>query len=622
MVSLFRTRRFLPLFLTQFTGAFNDNFFKSALLMLITFKLGGANSEWLVNVAAGVFILPFFLFSAIAGEISDRFDRAGIARVLKGIELVLMCCLPVLWWVKGTVAFLVFLFLMGTHSAFFGPIKYALLPQELREEELVAGNAYVEAGTYLAILMGTLLGTVLVMKAHGEAMVIGVLIFSGVFGCATSLFIPKVGAANPGLRISPNFLRETWRSIQYVRENRTVFLSILGISWFWLTGAVYLAQFPTLCKVTLNVSDGVVSLFLVVFSVGIGAGSVCCNKLLKGVIAATYVPVACLGMAVFSIAFYVALLLWVPGSETVGVAAFLRSPLAWVMCVVLFCFSFLGGVYTVPLYALMQHRTESGILARVVAGNNILNALFMVTAAVVCALLLRMGLPLPALFLLVGVLTLGVTAVVMRLVPRGLSHIVLRAIFRLFFRMRIEGLERYASVAGEKLIVTPNHVSLLDGFLIAALLPGRIGFAVDEEWMQKWFMKIMSRLIYAVPVSSTNPLAIRMLMSELKSGRTLVIFPEGRITTTGSLMPLHPGAAMLAHKTGAMILPVHIAGAERSVFSYLKGKIKRALFPKITLTVRTATLLTPPAEAKGEELRRALLEQHRTLMSWENASMR
>ncbi|MCL1887926.1 MAG: MFS transporter [Kiritimatiellaeota bacterium] len=620
MTPLFSTRRFLPLFLTQFTGAFNDNFFRSAVLMLISYRMGlpAKYSETLINMAMGVFMLPYFLFSTLAGEIADKYNRAKIAWVVKVVELGIMCCLPLLLVVQDEFVFLAFLFVMGAQSTFFSPVKYALLPLELRDDELVAGNAYIEAGTYLAILIGTICGTLLVMRANGEAIVVGMLIVSGLAGVATSWFIPSVPAANPKLRVNLNFIGETWRIIQYVWGDRVIWWAILGISWFWVVGSVFLAQFPALCKTTLRVSETVVSLFLVLFAVGIGMGSLLCNRLLKGVLTLAYVPMASLGMAVSAGAFYFLTRLWTPiepaGGGMAGILDFAREPLAWGMCLCLVFFTMCCGLYNVPQYVLMQSRTRPEILARVIAGNNIINSFFMVLAAGVCALLLHLGLPLPALFLVVGVLSLGVAAAAAKMIPRALSQVFLRAVFKVFFRLKMEGLEHFAAVAGDRVVVTPNHVSLLDGFLVSALLPGRIGFAIDEGWMRKWFMKILARLIYAVPVSTTSPLAMRALMAELRSGRTLVVFPEGRITTTGALMPLRPGAAMLAHKTDAWIVPVHIAGAERSYFSYLGGKIKRIPFPRITLTIGAPQKPAPPAGAQGVELRRALLEQHRAMM--------
>ena len=622
MTNLFRTRRFLPLFLTQFTGAFNDNFFRSAVLILIAYEMGFPQkySETLLNMAMGVFMLPYFLFSSLAGEIADKYGRARIAWMVKGWELLIMCSLPVLLLWQNEMFFLGFLFVMGAQSTFFSPVKYSLLPLQLRKDELVAGNSYIEAGTYLAILIGTICGTMVIRQAHGTMIVVGVLILSGVAGLATSLLIPSVPAANPGLKIHLNIARETWNIIRYVGQDRTVFWAIMGISWFWLVGSVFLTQFSALCKTTLCVTEGVVSLFLVLFAVGIGIGSLLCNRLLRGVLTVAYVPVASFGMAVFAVAFYAMTRRWTPitpAGELAGVLAFFREPLGWGMCASLMLFTMCCGLFNVPLYVLMQSRTRPEILARVVAGNNILNSLGMVVAAGVCAALLQTGLALPKIFLVVGVLSLGVTYAAARMIPRGVSQTLLRVLFKACFGLRMEGLERFAKVAGEKVIVTPNHVSLLDGFLIWALLPGRIGFAVDEGWMRKWFMKILGRITCAVPVSTTNPLTVRRLMAELKSGRMLVIFPEGRITTTGSMTPLQAGAAVLAHKLDAWILPVRIAGAERSLFSYLRGKIKRTMFPRITLTVGEPRKIAAPAGLQGAALRRELAGQHLEMMTGE-----
>ena len=620
--------------MTQFTGAFNDNFFRSALVMLIMYKMFNTPehekyARTLVNMAAGFFMLPYCLFSTLAGEVADKFERVKIGQCLKGIELLMMCCLPLLWLARegvnvfglfvlqGEFVFLAFLFLMGTHSTFFSPIKYSLLPLELRKNELVAGNAYLEAGTQLAILSGVLLGTLLVMRQHGEAIVMGTLVFSGILGVCTSLFIPKVRAGNPELKVHWNILRETFRIVGHVRQDRAVFWSIMGISWFWVVGLVFLTQFSPLCKNTLHVTENVMSLFLVLFAMGIGIGSVLCNRLLKGVLSMAYVPVASFGMAVSAIAFYVMTRHWTPVASVqplANITEFLSVPLAWGMCLSLFFFTLCCGIYNVPLYVLMQSRAPKEFIARVIAGNNIINSFFMFVAAGVCALLLHAGMPLPLIFLVTGILCLGVTAALLRSIPRALSQVLLRAFFKVFFRLRVEGLENFGAVQNQKVIVTPNHVSLLDGFLICALLPGRIGFAIDEDWMRKWFMKIIGRLVYALPVSTTNPLAVRRLMAELNAGRTVIIFPEGRITTTGALSPLQPGAAVLAHKTGAWIVPVRIEGAERSLASYLRGKVKRTLFPKITLTVGEPQKLEAPAELQGAVLRRALVERHRAMM--------
>jgi len=361
----------------------------------------------------------------------------------------------------------------------------------------------------------------------------------------------------------------------------------------------------------------VMSLFLVLFAMGIGIGSVLCNRLLKGVLSMAYVPVASFGMAVSAIAFYIMTRHWTPvagAGELAGISEFLSVPMAWGMCLSLFLFTLCCGIYNVPLYVLMQSRAPKEFIARVIAGNNIINAFFMFVAAGVCALLLYAGMSLPVIFFVTGILCLCITAVLLRMIPRALSQVFLRAFFKLFFRLRVEGLENFGAVQNQKVIVTPNHVSLLDGFLICALLPGRIGFAIDEAWMQKWFMKIIGRMIYALPISTTNPLAVRTLINELNSGRTVIIFPEGRITTTGSLSPLQPGAAVLAHKTDAWVVPVHISGAERSLCSYLRGKIKRTLFPKIIMTVGKAQKLEAPAELQGAALRRALVEQHKKMM--------
>ncbi len=388
-MSLLRTRRFLPLFLTQFLGAFNDNLLKNALVMLVTYRIAaqtGENAQLLVTLAAGLFILPFFLFSATAGQLADKFDRARLTRIIKIAEIVIMLFAAAGFALENTWFLLFVLFCMGTHSTFFGPIKYALLPQHLQGEELLPGNAYIEAGTFLAILLGTLLGGVLILQSGGVWLISSALLSVALLGYLASRHIPPAPPPEPALVINRNPWRETWRIVGFARADKRVFRCILGISWFWLVGATFLSQFPPYVKDVLHAEAAVVTLFLTVFSVGIGVGSFLCNKLLRGHISSAYVSLAALGMAAFGVDLYFASLH--------GGASGLPH-----IVLDLFAIAVSAGLYIVPLYAIMQHESEAAHRARIIAANNVINALFMVAAALFTLLMLSFSFTIPQVFL-------------------------------------------------------------------------------------------------------------------------------------------------------------------------------------------------------------------------------
>ena len=408
--ALLRTRRFLPLFLTQFLGAFNDNFFKSALVMLITFRLAeesGLDPRILVNVAAGVFILPFFLFSAPAGDLADRYDRAYLMRCVKFAEIVIMGAAAVGFQLQNMWVLLAVLFLMGAQSTFFSPAKFSILPQHLEEDELIAGNGLIQTGTYLAILTGTISGGLLILAPGGLRWVSAGVVAVAAIGWWTSLFIPPTQPVDPYRRISVNVVRKTAALVANVYPRRDVFWSVIGISWFWLVGATFLAQFPTYARLVLGADEQVATLFLAVFSMGIGLGSMACNAVLKGEVSVRYVPAAAVGISLASA------LLWLvshreplaPGLPAIGVGAFLAVPANLAVLACLFAISFCGGLYIVPLYAAIQYLTPEDRMAGVIACSNVTDSLFMVVSAVGSGFLLTAGLEIPQIFLVMAVLT-------------------------------------------------------------------------------------------------------------------------------------------------------------------------------------------------------------------------
>ncbi len=584
--ALFGTRRFLPLALTQFLGAFNDNLFKNALVILITYVLAqrsGLNAQVLVVLAGGIFILPFFLFSATAGQLADKYDKAWLTRWIKLAEILFMLMAAAGFYLHSVGLLMAVLFLMGTHSTFFGPIKYGILPDHLHEDELVAGNALIETTTFLAILGGTLLGGLAILAEGGVTLVSALVIAVAVAGWLVSRFIPATQPVVPGMRVGLNLFRETWAIIRHARGNRAVFLCILGISWFWMVGATFLSLFPTLGKDVMGANEQVVTLFLIAFSVGIALGSLLCNRLLKGQVHATYAPLGALGISLFAVDLYLASQHFsTSGGELIGVADFLRRPAAWRVLADLMGVAVSGGLFIVPLYAMVQQRSEPSHRARNIAANNVVNALFMVVGAAISAALLERGATVPELFLLMALLNGVVVVYVTRLLPGALVKAFMAWVLDVLYRVEVQGL-KHVQQAGDRVVIVANHLSFLDAALIAAYVPDDLTFAIDTHIAQHRLIRFFLGLAKTFPMDPTNPLAIRSLVAAVKRGEKVVIFPEGRITVTGALMKVYEGPGMIADKAGAKVLPVRLEGAQYTPFSRLKGKVRLRWFPKISV---------------------------------------
>ncbi len=397
----------MPLFLTQFLGAFNDNFFKSSLMMLITYKLGeasGIDSRILVNVAAGIFILPFFVFAAPASDLADKLDRSSLMRYVKFAEIIVMSGAALGYYLNDLILLMVVLFLMGAQSAFFSPAKYSILPQHLNEDELIAGNGLIQMGTYLAILSGTISGGLLILKPNGILMVGTIAILIAFSGWVTSLFIPPTKPIDVNRKVSPRLIKRTLEMFEEVTPMKNVFYSMLAISWFWLVGATFLAQFPTYAKTILGANENVATSFLGIFSLGIGLGSMACNSILKGEITTKYVPASAYGIAIASI------FLWYVSDRppvennniAIGIYEFFSNPANIMIPLCLFVIAFCGGLYIVPLYAVMQNKSPESKLAGVIACSNISDSIFMAVAAVGASVLIAFGVSIPQIFFIMG----------------------------------------------------------------------------------------------------------------------------------------------------------------------------------------------------------------------------
>jgi acyl-[acyl-carrier-protein]-phospholipid O-acyltransferase/long-chain-fatty-acid--[acyl-carrier-protein] ligase len=614
LVSLVATRRFAPLFVTQFLGAFNDNLLKSALGIFVTYRLAertGLTASALVMIAGGLFIAPFFLFSGASGTLADRVDKAVIARWVKIAEIGIMAIGGWGLWYESIPALLVALFCLGTHSTVFGPIKYALLPQHLAEHELVAGNALIEAGTFLAILLGTIVGGSVVLITNGALVVGGCGIAAAMVGALSARAIPPAPPAT-AVTATPRLLHDSIAVVRHAAANRRLWLPILAISWFWLFGATIVSGLPTLAKDVLFADEHVVTLMLALFAIGVGLGSVVAERLLHGNLSGRFVPFAALGMGIFSID-----LLWASaghtaGSALVGGATFMRDARNWRVLVDLLGLAMAGGLFCVPLYALLQHESEPAHRARVIAANNIINALFMTVGSVAAAGLLAKGVSISAVIAICGAATLIVAIASGWMLRRELVKAAVRLVLRLLYRVEVQGLEHVKDVL-PRAVIAANHASFLDGLLLGALLPGDPVFAVDTFIAKQWWAKPFLALCNAQPVDPTNPLSIRAMIRAVDNGSPCIIFPEGRITTTGALMKVYEGPALIAERTGVPLVPVRIDGVEFTPFSRLAGKVRQQWFPRIRVRVLPPRRIEAPegmtGRARRAALRRALADE-------------
>jgi acyl-[acyl-carrier-protein]-phospholipid O-acyltransferase/long-chain-fatty-acid--[acyl-carrier-protein] ligase len=616
-MSLFRTNRFMPLFQTQFLGAFNDNMLKNALVMLLTYRIAAASAasaQVLVTIAGSLLILPSLLLSATAGELADKFDKAKLTRIIKLVEIGIMAVAAGGFLAHSVPILFLALLGMGVHSTFFGPIKLALLPQHLREDELLGGNAYIEAGTFLAILLGTLAGGVLVLMPFGGWVIAIAVLAVALTGYVASRNIPPAPPADPALRLNWNIVRESWRLVNHARADRNVFLCILGVSWFWLVGATILSQVAPFVKLYLHAEAGAVTLLLTVFSVGVGIGSLLSNKLLRGQIQVTYVPAAALAITVFGVDLFLASRHAGGAAPLLPLAAFMHTAICWRVMFDVLMLAIAGGLYIVPLYAQLQHLAKPSHLARVIAASNIMSSLFMVAAALGTIVLLRLGFSIPRIFLAVSLANLAVAIYICRLLPDALLRSVLRALLAFLFRAEVKGMEHY-SQAGERVLIVANHTSFLDALLIAAFMPEKLHFAVNSHIAKKWWMRPALKLVDAFPLDPANPLATKSLIDLIKKDQKCMIFPEGRLTVTGALMKIYEGPGLIADKSGARLLPIRIDGAQYSKFSRLKGKVRLRWFPKITLTVLPPHQFKIPDEIKGRARRHLASAQLYDVMS-------
>ena len=607
--ALLSQRRFAPFFWTQFLGAGNDNLFKFAFTVMVTYQL---ELEWLPPSLAGLaiaalFILPFLLFSATAGQATDKYDKTRVIRFVKNLEIAIMIVAAYGFWTTDVYALLACVFLMGLHSTIFGPVKFAYLPQHLNERELTGGNGMVEMGTFVAILLGQVAGGLLVaIPSIGPHYVAIACVAVALIGRATSQFVPASPSTDPSLVINWNPITETWRNLKLAHENIVVFRSLLGISWMWFFGAVFLSLFPAFAKEVLHGNEQVASLLLVVFSIGIGIGSLLCEVLSKRHVEIGLVPLGAIGMSVFAIDLYFASR-GLPPSASLGAADFIAKSAHWRVMADLGLLSLFAGLYSVPMYALIQLRSQPSHRARIIAANNILNALFMIASSIIVGVLLKAGLTIAQVFLVIGLLNAVVAFYIFMLVPEYLLRFVAFLATRFVYRFKVRG-DEHIPTSGAAILVC-NHVSFIDPVLMMAASPRPIRFIMDHQIFQipvlGWFFKLAK----AIPIASQrdNPViyeqAFKRAREVLAEGDLLCIFPEGAITRNGELGEFKGGVMKLLESNPVPVVPLALQNLWGSFFSRKDGgamtkPFRRGLFSSVGLVAGDAVApaaVTPSA---------------------------
>ena len=608
--TLLRKRRFLPFFITQSLGAFNDNIFKQSLILAILYKLTieGDRSIW-VNLCALLFILPFFLFSALAGQFGEKFNKDALIRAIKLGEIVIMAVGAVGFMTNHLELMLLALFAMGTHSALFGPVKYSIMPQALREEELVGGNGLVEMGTFLAILAGTIGAGVMMSSAQYAPVVSTAIVAIAVLGYLASRGIPRAAASSPEMRLDWNIFSQSWATLRLgLGQTPAVSRSIVGNSWFWFVGAIYLTQIPAYAKEWLYGDETVVTLILTVFSVGIALGSMLCEKLSGRKVEIGLVPFGSFGLTVFGL-----LLWWHSGGFPQNVQAndwlaVLGYGQAWWVLADILGLGVFGGFYIVPLYALIQSRTAENERARVIAANNILNALFMVVSAIVTIVLLSVAkLSIPELFLVVSLLNIAVNTYIFRIVPEFTMRFMIWLLGHSMYRVQHRDLQHIPD-EGAALLVC-NHVSFVDALLIGGAVRRPIRFVMYYKIYRLPVLNFIFRTAGTIPIAGRHEdlqiyeKAFQRISQYLKDGELVCIFPEGKLTTDGEMNEFKSGVTRILEETPVPVIPMALQGLWGSFFSRDPNK---GIFHRIWSRV---TLVAGPPLAVEQATPQALQEQ-------------
>jgi len=601
--TLFKQRRFLPYFVTQALGAFNDNLFKNTLLLFITFigLQSQQQSTLLTNIAAGLFILPFFLFSAIGGQLADKFEKSRLIRVIKLAEIVIMIAGAAALMLGQTYLLLAILFLMGTQSAFFGPVKFSLLPQHLNRAELVGGNGLIEMGTFIAILAGTIVAGLMFEFDNALLIVANLVIAFSLLGYWASRSIPHAPANDPTLVINWNPISSIKKTVTSIKQQRSLYLSILAISWFWFLGAGYLTQFPTFVKQNLGGNTQLVTLLLTVFSFGVGLGSLLCERLSGRTIELGIIPLGSIGISVFGIDLYFASQSLVV-TDNMTAWAFLSHGANYRLMADLLLLALSSGIYVVPLNSIIQTRGDDKCRAQIIAANNVLNALFMVISAITAIVLLSVfELSIAQYFLVLALVNIAVAGYIYYQVTEFALRFIIWIISHTMYRVKHRGLANIPETGAAVLVC--NHVSYVDALLIAGACRRPIRFVMDRDIANMPLMKYVFKWAKSIPICAqakdpeTFARAFEQISAELKNGELVCIFPEGKLTRTGELNPFKTGIEKILATDPVPVIPMALTGLWGSFFSHKDGFAfttkPRRFWSRVHLTAEQAV----PAQA-------------------------
>ena len=608
---LLKQRRFAPFFVTQLLGAFNDNVFKNALGVLVTFgamNLSSSQVDFYQNIAGVVFILPFFLFSATSGQIAEKYEKSRLIRRIKLLEVAIAVTAAIGLYLHSMPFLLAVLFGLGLQATLFGPVKYSILPQTLRQDELVGGNAMVESATSLAILLGLMVGGILMGLAGGTTLVSSAVLLVAGAGYLASRGIPPAPPSSPELRVNWNPFTETWRNFQFMRGNRTVFLSVLGISWFWFYGATFITQLPHYTQAYLGGNDRVFTLLLGIFCVGTGIGSLLCERLSGHKVEIGLVPFGSIGMTLFGIDLYFAQPDLAAAHE-LGVLQFLQRLHSHRVMLDLLLIGTFAGFYIVPLYALIQTRSEDTHRSRIIAGNNILNALFMVVSALLAIALLKAGLNIPQLFLVTALMNAAVTLFIYSLVPEFLMRFLVWMLISLLYRIDKHGLENIPEEGAA--VIACNHVSFVDAVILGGSVRRPVRFVMYHTIFRIPVLNFIFRTAKAIPIAPAKEnaklldAAYEEIDRALRNGELICIFPEGGLTADGEIKPFRGGIERIIKRTPAPVVPMAVRGLWASMWSRRDSAMRRMRLPR---RIRAHIELIAGAPMPAEQVTVAALE--------------
>jgi 1-acyl-sn-glycerol-3-phosphate acyltransferase len=600
--ALLGQRRFAPFFWTQFLGAGNDNIFKFAFTVLATnnaAEWGGFDPKVAGMIIAGLFVLPFVLFSATCGQLADKYEKSMLTRLVKNLEIAFMVLIAIGFMTKAVWLLLVGVFLMGCHSTLFGPVKFAYLPQHMRDAELVGANGMVEMGTFTAILLGTMLGGALVdIPGMGPTYVAVFSLVVAVIGRVCAGYMPLSPPPEPNLKINWNPVTETLTNLKIAYKNRAVFHSLIGNSWLWFFGSIFLTSFTGVSKEVLGGTTGVVTLQLAVFSVGIGLGCVLCEKMSGHKIEIGLVPFGAIGMTAFAVDLYFASRGLQPTIGADGKVVLLGvmqlfSSWKYIRVILdLFLLAMFAGFFSVPLYAMMQARSEKQYRARIIAANNILNAVFMLVAAAMATVLLKSGLTLPQLYLVVGIMNAAVALYIFLLIPEFLMRFVVWMLIHTFYSVKKTGLENIPNEGACVLVC--NHVSFVDALVIGGCVSRPVRFVMDHRIYKVPVLNFVFRTGKTIPIAPAREdeamlnRAYEEISAGLKAGDIICIFPEGRITDNGEMYPFKGGISKILEADKVPVIPMALQGLWGSFFSRWGGtamRYPRGIFSRLHLVI-------------------------------------